>query len=135
MSRHRPRSPVTVEEWVAALPVVGTGGPEEDEEGEGRGDRIGIGRVEEEDTLSLGAEAVKGEDEGKGKRRRKHGRLEHSDTVTSTHSLLSCCSTEDILQAREPDPEHVIPHPYSSLLSLLPLLLLLLFHVSPCRFC
>ena len=99
--RTRPRSPVTVEEWVATLPEG-----EEEQGEERRTPHLGAG--EEEDTLCLGAEAVGvGGVEG--------GRVGGGEDVrgervcrTSAHSLVSSCSRESILQAREPDPEQVL---------------------------
>ena len=100
MSRTRSRSPVTVEEWVAALPEKGAGG-EEDEKQE----RQEKGEEEEEDTLSLGAEAVL---QGLVENSRGEQEEQLRPSRTSATSLISsCCSRESLLQSREPDPEQV----------------------------
>ena len=99
--RNRPRSPVTVEEWVATLPEG-----EEEQGEERRTPHQGAGEVE--DTLCLGAEAV-GVEGGRGVGR-DYGRADGGEervSRTSAHSLASSCSRESILQAREPDPEQV----------------------------
>ena len=100
MSRTRSRSPVTVEEWVAALPEEGAGG-EEDEKQE----RQEKGEEDEEDTLSLGAEAVL---QGLVENSRGEQEEQLRPSRTSATSLISsCCSRESLLQSREPDPEQV----------------------------
>lgn len=107
LSRTRSHSPVTVEEWVAALPEEGAGG-EEDERQERQ--EMGGGEEEDEDTLSLGAEAVLQlvENSQEEQLRPSAERYEICGRKTSATSLISsCCSRESLLQSREPDPEQV----------------------------
>jgi len=101
-NRTRSRSPVTVEEWVAALPEENNEQLTKVTRERKEEENAHYGEEDEEDTLSLGAEAV------------LHIVDNHPDeqsrpSRTSATSLISsCCSRESFLQSREPDPEQVL---------------------------
>merc|ERR1712013_546269 len=100
--RTRSRSPVTVEEWVAALPEENNEHLTKVVRERREEESVHCREEDEEDTLSLGAEAV------------LHIADNHPDeqsrpSRTSATSLISsCCSRESFLQSREPDPEQVL---------------------------
>merc|ERR1712045_266553 len=109
----RSRSPVSVHQWVAALPDI-TKDTESEERGEERDQDI-----DDDDNLTLGAEAggyysggVKNVGQlifnKNNKAGRARGPLHHSDTSTSLKSDVSVSSMDSVLQSREADPEEVL---------------------------
>jgi len=130
----RSRSPVTVQEWVAALPDHA----EEDEDkhevsdDNEETDECETGSTEDEhetDNLSLGAEAGYIQPQnaaklllagryktknatGQASTSDKRGQFQHSDTAASLRSNLSVLSSSSVdsavLQSREADPEEVL---------------------------
>merc|ERR1719154_275812 len=107
----RSKSPVTVQEWVAALPDRGQNREEEERN---HTDNI----IEEEnDNLTLGAEAGGFADPrkvlvtGTDGRNRRGAVLQHTDTLTSVQSDLSHnsnASIDSVFQSRETNPEQVL---------------------------
>jgi len=106
----RSKSPVTVQEWVAALPDGSQ--DREEEERDHTEDCI----EEETDNLTLGAEAGGFAESRKlfvcGNGRNKRGAvLHHTDTMASVQSDLSHnsnTSMNSVFQSREADPEQVL---------------------------
>jgi len=112
--QERSRSPVSVHEWVAALPDISKDTESEERPEERDND------IAEDDNLTLGAEAggyhsAGGKNVGQlifNKNNNKSGRarapLQHSDTSTSLKSDVSVSSMDSVLQSREADPEEVL---------------------------
>jgi len=107
-STTRSKSPITVQEWVAALPDESQEKCEEDK-------KEVEATVEDNDNLNLGAEAggyTESTDSGLGRPSNvRLGMLQHSDTLTSVLSDMSQASTtsvDSVLQSREADPETVL---------------------------
>jgi len=113
----RSRSPVSVQEWVAALPDISKDTESEESRAEERDNDIA-----EDDNLTLGAEAggyytaappVKNVgqlifNKNNKSARATRGTLQHSDTSTSLKSDVSVSSMDSVLQSREADPEEVL---------------------------
>jgi len=110
----RSRSPVSVHEWVAALPDISKDTEAEYSRPEERDNDIA-----EDDNLTLGAEAggyctpgVKNAGQlifnKNNKSGRARGTLQHSDTSNSLKSDVSVSSMDSVLQSREADPEEVL---------------------------
>lgn len=111
----RSKSPVTVQEWVAAL--VSDNEVAEDRLEEDREDDVKEEIIEENDNLTLGAEAGGFADcpvqcsvsvlKSKG----RLGQIKHTDTlssIASEESQASNASVDSVLQSRAADPEAVL---------------------------
>jgi len=118
-SQNRSRSPVTVQEWVAALPSLETHDTIEQEKGEEKD--MEVKHEEDIDNIKLGEEAgfySPGAGGAKNfgqlllqknnKSIRGPGPLQHSDTLASIKSDATNSSMDSVLQSRTADPEEVL---------------------------
>jgi len=118
-SQNRSRSPVTVQEWVAALPSLETHDTIEQEKGEEKD--MEVKHEEDIDNIKLGEEAgfySPGTGGAKNfgqlllqknnKSVRGPGPLQHSDTLASIKSDATNSSMDSVLQSRTADPEEVL---------------------------
>jgi len=117
VEQSRSRSPVTVQEWVAALPPLESHSDEdhgEDHQGDSDEDED---KHEPSDHIRLGEEAsyfvpdgVKNFGQLLLQKNNKNIRssLQHSDTMTSLKSDATNSSMDSVLQSREADPEEVL---------------------------
>lgn len=113
----RSRSPVTVQEWVAALPTHESHTDEDHGEDHHRDTDEDQDKPEPSDQIRLGEEAsyfVPGGVKNFGQlllqKNNKSIRspLQHSDTMTSLKSDATNSSMDSVLQSREADPEEVL---------------------------
>jgi len=117
VEQSRSRSPVTVQEWVAALPPLEShsdddhgedqhGDTDEDEDKHEPSDHIRLG----EEASYFVPEGVKNFGQLLLQKNNKNIRssLQHSDTMTSLKSDATNSSMDSVLQSREADPEEVL---------------------------
>jgi len=124
----RSRSPVTVQEWVAALPPLEDHGPDHPEDNMAHSEQTEQAGAEDKDSvedkmdessdnIKLGEEAGYFVTEGvknfgqlllQKNNKNIRSSLQHSDTMTSLKSDATSSSMDSVLQSREVDPEEVL---------------------------